>query len=222
MPDTKGERLENTVRDEAVSSDGEPASTKRKPKKKLVVLGVVAVILVAAGAGFWVWHEQPSFCATMCHDTMGSYLDTYENSDYLVARHADQNLSCLDCHVPTLSEQVAELQVQLSGDYRVPLAKMETDDEFCLRDGCHTCEEIEQHTVTTNDGTTVSPHTTTIKADAMQMQNPHGAGGTAPECSTCHTSHRASQEIQYCYDSCHHTETFELCSSCHDQGVAAI
>ncbi len=220
MSEKKGGRLGDLAPDGAEADGEAPVSAKRKPKKKLVALGVVTVVLVTAGAGLWVWHEQPSFCATVCHDTMGSYLDTYENSDYLVAQHANQGFSCLDCHVPTLSEQIAELQVQLSGDYRVPLAKMETDDEFCLRDGCHAREEIEQHTVVADDGTTVSPHTVTIDESAMQMQNPHESGGSVPSCSTCHTSHRPSQEIQYCYDSCHHTETFELCSDCHENGVA--
>lgn len=40
----------------------EAADTKaaKKGKKKWpVVVGVVAVVIVAAGAGFWVWHEQP-------------------------------------------------------------------------------------------------------------------------------------------------------------------
>lgn len=208
------------TRDEVNGEPSEPA--KKKPRKKLVVLGVVVAVLVAAGAGFWVWHEQPSFCATVCHDTMGSYLETYENSDYLVASHANQGLTCLDCHVPTLSEQVAELQVQLSGDYRVPLAKMETDDSFCLRDGCHTREEVDNNTVTTADGTTVNPHTTTIDPNAAQMKSPHGKDGSTLACSTCHTSHRASAEIQYCYDACHHTKTFEKCTSCHENGLAGV
>lgn len=195
----------------------EQGAAKRKKKKWPVVVGVVAAVLVVAGAGFWVWHEQPSFCAAMCHDTMGTYLETYEDSDYLVHDHAVNGVTCLGCHTPEISEQLAELQVQLSGDYRVPLTKMETTDEFCLRDGCHTREEVESHTVTTADGTVVNPHTTTIDSSVAQMKNPHGEGGERLECSTCHTSHRESKEINYCYDTCHHTETFQTCNSCHDK-----
>lgn len=189
---------------------------KRKKKKWPVAVGVVAAVLVVAGAGFWVWHEQPSFCAAMCHDTMGKYLETYEDSEYLVHDHAVEGVDCLDCHTPELSEQVAELQLQLSGNYRVPLAKMETDDEFCLREGCHAREEIESYTVTAPDGTEISPHTTTIDSSAAQMKDPHGEGGQVLECSTCHTSHRESKEVGYCYDTCHHTETFEACDACHE------
>ena len=39
----------------------EPAAQKKK-KKWPIVVGVVVAVLVVAGAGFWVWHEQPSFC----------------------------------------------------------------------------------------------------------------------------------------------------------------
>lgn len=201
---------------EAQGGSANKVAPGRKRKKWSVAAGVVAAVLVVAGAGFWVWHEQPSFCAAVCHDTMGKYLETYEDSDYLVHDHAVEGIDCLDCHTPELSEQFAELQLQLSGNYRVPLAKMETDDGFCLRDGCHTREEIESHTVVAVDGAEVSPHTTTIDASAAQMKNPHGDGGESLACSTCHTSHRESKEIDYCYDTCHHTETFETCVSCHD------
>ena len=27
-----------------------------------IAVGVVAAVVIVAGAGFWVWHEQPSFC----------------------------------------------------------------------------------------------------------------------------------------------------------------
>ena len=51
--------------DEAVKAEGAEAgeaAPKKKGKKWPIVVGVVAVVLIAAGAGFWVWHEQPSFC----------------------------------------------------------------------------------------------------------------------------------------------------------------
>lgn len=196
---------------------GTEAPPKKRRRKAPLVIGILAAIVVVAGAGFWVWHETPSFCGTMCHDTMGSYLDSYENSDYLVADHAAQNIACLDCHEAELATQIAELQVQLSGDYRIPLAKMETEDEFCLRDGCHTRDEIVAalSDYTTADGTSVNPHEQTIDPQAKGRTNPHGAGESIA-CATCHTAHRPSAEIQYCYDACHHTETFEACSDCHN------
>ena len=47
----------------------EPAAQKKK-KKWPIVVGVVVAVLVVAGAGFWVWHEQPSFCNAICHTPM--------------------------------------------------------------------------------------------------------------------------------------------------------
>ena len=55
----------------------EPAAQKKK-KKWPIVVGVVVAVLVVAGAGFWVWHEQPSFCNAICHDPMDPYLPTFE------------------------------------------------------------------------------------------------------------------------------------------------
>ena len=70
-----------------------------KDKKKVVMLfSIAAIVVVGVGAGFWAWHEQPGFCSTMCHNTMGSYLETYEQSNFLVHEHAQVDVACLDCH----------------------------------------------------------------------------------------------------------------------------
>ena len=42
------------------SQPGAPAP-KRKAKRGWIVGGVIAAVIVVAGAGFWVWHETPSF-----------------------------------------------------------------------------------------------------------------------------------------------------------------
>lgn len=99
---------------------------RRKKKKWPIVVGVVVAVLVVAGAGFWVWHEQPSFCNAICHTPMDAYLPTYEAepgqaatdvwgnevanaSGMMAAMHRAQNgTTCLGCHVPTLSEQIGE------------------------------------------------------------------------------------------------------------------
>ena len=57
------------VRAGASHEAGEPAG-RRRGRRWPIVVGVVAVVLVAAGAGFWVWHEQPGFCNAICHDPM--------------------------------------------------------------------------------------------------------------------------------------------------------
>ena len=58
----------------------EPAAQKKK-KKWPIVVGVVVAVLVVAGAGFWVWHEQPSFCNAICHSPMDYYVETYDSGD---------------------------------------------------------------------------------------------------------------------------------------------
>ncbi|MEI3230567.1 MAG: cytochrome c3 family protein [Gordonibacter pamelaeae] len=80
-------------------SDGrgqEPASKKR-PKRGWIVAGVVAAVIVVAGAGFWVWHEQPSFCNAICHSPMDYYVETYDSGDPQlgVTVHAKAGESCL-------------------------------------------------------------------------------------------------------------------------------
>ena len=59
-------------RSEAVSAP------KRRGRRAAVAIGVVAAVLIAAGAGFAVWHEQPGFCGAICHTPMDGYLATYE------------------------------------------------------------------------------------------------------------------------------------------------
>lgn len=210
---------ENEANAEAASvNDGNVQPAAKKTKKLPIVLGVVAAVVIVAGVGFFIWHQQPSFCATMCHDTMGTYLETYENSDYLVHAHAESGLVCLDCHEPTLSEQLEELQIQMSGDYRTPLAKRDMGDEFCLTDGCHTRDEIiaAGDSYVTPKGDAVNPHKMTIVETAESRENPHNSPDGEPlACSTCHTAHRQSKEINYCFDSCHHVGGFDSCSNCH-------
>lgn len=191
---------------------------KKRSKRAAIVVGVLGAIVVVAAAGFWIWHETPSFCGTMCHDTMGSYLESYEESDYMVAQHAAQGVRCLDCHEAELATQIAELQVQMSGDYRIPFAKMKVEDEFCMRDGCHSHDEVVTGTANyvAADGTKINPHEQTMDPNNRGRVNPHTTSDAIP-CATCHTAHRPSAQMNYCYDTCHHTQTFEVCSDCHEE-----
>lgn len=70
--EAKAAQVTSEVKDEAskVAGEAEKAAKKAGKKKWPIVVGVVAVVLIAAGAGFWVWHEQPSFCAAICHTPM--------------------------------------------------------------------------------------------------------------------------------------------------------
>ena len=90
------------------SQPGAPAP-KRKAKRGWIVGGVIAAVIVVAGAGFWVWHETPSFCNSICHSPMDAYVDTYYSGDkgMLVTAHAEAGNNCLSCHEPIITEQVA-------------------------------------------------------------------------------------------------------------------
>ncbi|MEG0990642.1 MAG: cytochrome c3 family protein [Gordonibacter sp.] len=195
--------------------DTPPAPKRKKPL--LIALGVIVVVLIVAGAGAWVWHAQPSFCGAVCHNTMGSYLASYETGHLLAKDHADAAVKCLDCHEADLGAQVQELQAQLSGDYKLPLAKMKVDDSFCLQEGCHAREEIENATsnYTADDGTRINVHAMTFNSDYGATESPHQIEGSTLACSNCHNMHRTSEKLNYCY-SCHHTEKFDACYECHD------
>ncbi|MCL1798344.1 MAG: cytochrome c3 family protein [Eggerthellaceae bacterium] len=202
-----------TEEDISVAEENTNAAIKTKKRKKwAITLGVVLTVILAAGIGGWTWHEQPSFCSAICHDTMDHYVETWESSNYTVRAHAENGVTCLQCHEASIPDQINEAMKQISGDYVVPFAKMETDDAFCLRDGCHTREELESGTpIIDSKGNQSNPHSQTTNND---VRSPHGAGGSTISCSTCHTIHRKSTGTDYCY-SCHHTETFESCYSCH-------
>ena len=101
--------------DEKFSQPGEDAqapSPKRKAKRGWIIGGVVAAVIVVAGAGFWVWHETPSFCNAI-------YVDTYYSGDQgmLVTAHAEAGNNCLSCHEPVITEQVGEAMKWVADDY---------------------------------------------------------------------------------------------------------
>ncbi|MCL2879879.1 MAG: cytochrome c3 family protein [Treponema sp.] len=67
-------------------------------------------------------------------------------------------------------------------------------------------------------GDPVNPHTYVDENKA----NPHQADKVVPDCLKCHKEHDLPQpttpmapvKLSYCF-SCHHQETFEVCSDCH-------
>ncbi len=199
---------------EATAADGAAteAPAKKKGKKKWpIVVGVVVVVLIAAGAGFWVWHEQPSFCNAICHTPMDPYNATYDQelnttgvdkwgndventSSMLAVTHKALGKTCMNCHVPTLSEQVGEGISWVTGNYVYPLEErslddlvaargLENSDEFCLNESCHN--------MTRDD---------LVQATSDMKRNPHVAQHGKVACSECHKAHRAS--VNYC-SGCH-------------------
>jgi cytochrome c nitrite reductase small subunit len=155
-------------------------------RKRAVVLAVLLGVVVLGGVsalGFWQYHERPQFCAT-CH-IMVPYLESWQASDYGAHAHAAENVTCLECHVPTTQQQVDELVAYVKGDFTVPLEEREYGNDFCFD-----CHEPNEHT----------SYEEVIQLTADLELNPHESHLGELECELCHKMHRASQD--YCGE-CH-------------------
>ena len=216
------EEKTNTSDVQTAEAAVEEKSAKKGKKKWPIVVGVVAVVLVAAGAGFWTWHEQPSFCSAICHTPMDAYGVTYEEGttdkygnevsgaaqhSMLAFSHKELNNSaCMDCHVPTMSEQIAEGIGWVTGNYVIAgeqkngsgmtyLDKRTTADlteargvpadEFCLNEACHNMTRADLKDMT---------------EDLSESRNPHNFQHGDYDCGICHQAH--AQSVNYC-SSCH-------------------
>ena len=154
-------------------------------KKRTVWItgGLVVVLFVAlAGVGFQVYHKQPSFCS-VCH-IMDPYVDSLigEEATYMGSSHYEKDVVCIDCHEPTLEQQVNELVVFVKKEYKTPLKQRRFDNDWCLR--CHehsSYEEIAERT-------------------ADLERNPHAGHWGELDCRICHKMHRPSE--LYCA-TCH-------------------
>ena len=108
---------------QAQSGDTQPAQhAKKKKSKKLVIVGVVVVVIVVIGLGFNAWHNQPSFCNSVCHTPMDNYVNGYYNDSAQSSTafaHQAKNVGCLQCHEATLEEQVNEAKAWVSGSYKM-------------------------------------------------------------------------------------------------------
>ncbi len=170
---------------------------KRRAKRWPLVVGVVAIVLVAAGAGFWVWHEQPSFCNAICHDPMDAYVEGYFNDATLMANaHEREDVSCLQCHEAKIDEQVTEALSWVRGDFatdetgHLTTQGVTADSKMCATEGCHNFDEV---------------IATTENWGGEEGVNPHRSHqGIAIDCSNCHGGHTTS--YMYC-NACHDYET---------------
>lgn len=187
-----------------------------KKRNKLLIMAVaVFALLVIAGIAGWKWHEQPSFCSAVCHKVMAPYVESWQDSDLLARSHAEADIYCLDCHEPTLSEQMTEAKKYVTGDYRTPLESATFPSSFCLE--CHgSYDELAEKTADYEyEGVAVNPHAQLVDQTVASGVNPHGtSNSTRIECSSCHTMHDDSPGIVYCFG-CHHSGTFKTCAECH-------
>lgn len=176
----------------------QPAA-KMTRKNKLIVVGVVAAVLVAAGAGFWVWHEQPSFCNAICHSPMDKYVETYYEGDpgKLVTAHAEVGDACLDCHEAEITTQVSEVMAWVSDSYPMgedgllATGKEFATEEFCTNGDCHNMTDV--------------VNATWGFAGNDEKYNPHSSHqDNNLECGDCHKVHETSTLY---------------CAKCHDMNL---
>jgi hypothetical protein len=195
--------------------DEQEPTPKKKKKLGIRILIVGAIVLVVLGGGsagaYAVFHSNPAFCNFICHTPMDPYVESYQNGTSVNAAQTDpsvvlsvtlhkdseQQLNCLSCHVPTMSEQITEGIKWVSGDYELPLEmkiaagqiKEGSGDkngvEFCLRPECH-------------EGITSLDELKASTAD--QHRNPHNSHLGNQDCSTCHQTHE--QSVNMCTQ-CH-------------------
>lgn len=188
-----------SVADEG-KDEGSEGSQKKRPKRGLVTAGVIVAVLVAAGVGAWVWHDQPSFCNAVCHSPMDSYVESYSTDDpgLGIKAHADAGNNCLSCHEAKLTTQVSEVMAWVSDDYpmdetgtKLATGQVIATQEFCARPECHSMQDIVNSTwgFEGNDA----------------KYNPHSSHqDNELECGDCHKVHEKSQLY---------------CAKCHDLNV---
>ena len=170
-----------------------PAQTKRR--RTIATVCVVAAVLVAAVGGFAVWHNQPSFCGTVCHTPMSAYVESYYNTDgtSLANVHMKAGKDCLTCHEPNIGEQVTEGMHWITGDYvfdddtqhLTSRSGEIATQEFCLNESCHNMDLDKLQ-----------------KKTKWMAWNPHNfSEHGVPECGDCHKMH--SQSVITCSE-CHY------------------
>lgn len=188
------------------------ALPKKKPSKKLTIVGIIVAAIVVAGVGFWTWHETPEFCTAICHTPMNAtYLETLYANPYgpavdkwgnevtkaksmLASVHGNMGKRCMSCHEPAIQEQVTEGLEWIQGNYYNPLSERDLsrlvfyrgvgETEFCLNAGCHNLTK-----------------TALTDETADMARNPHSWHHTEYTCSDCHKAHRSS---------------IMICSQCHE------
>ena len=208
------------------------ASKKRKRNRKLAIAGVVVVVLVALGVGMLVWHEQPSFCSTMCH-IEGNYVDNYlqeqgasgidkfgnevSNTNAMMAvlhretlTTAKPEIVCVDCHEPNISELAHDGVNYVTGNYQMPREERAASDLMSW-DGKTSesfCANENCHVyLLGNDGELSYDKLESITAS--NEFNPHEQHheNLSLECTDCHKGHRASTVV---------------CTGCHEHAEVEL
>ncbi len=149
---------------------------KRFLNKKALLIMVLVIVVVGAGGGIYIVKasDNPAFCTT-CH-IMQPYYDSYHGSDLLANKHAEADLVCHDCHESSISIQAEEGWAFITGNYTIPLEKLEVSRDFCLE--CH------------------DDFDTAVKAATnFEESNPHDSHNGEMECNVCHSMHQPSEVL---------------------------
>ena len=212
-------RSSDTLEQTGETVTTEPAPARKRPRRVAIVVGAVVAVLVVAGAGFWVWHEQPSFCNAICHTPMDGYLETYEAepgqaavdkwgnevanaSGMMAAVHrVEDGDTCMSCHVPTLGEQVSEAGAWISGDYTLVENEASPHGGVLIERG--NADLTEARGVTADEFCLNEQCHDLTRAELTELTVPEPVvGGKARNvhswqhgedtCTDCHKAHRAS------------------------------
>ncbi len=131
---------------------------------------------------------SPEADCSICHSLDSyTYEESLQNPDLLAYAHAQEGLTCLDCHEQT---ELEEVHVGAAPGAKVRPLKVKS--EFCF--GCHVENEHTSY-----------DQVIELTADLEEEvgANPHDSHYGQIECRTCHKNHRESED--YCSE-CHQFE----------------
>ena len=207
------------------------AVPKRK-KKKLVILAAVVAVIAIAGAGMLVWHEQPTFCSTLCHieqtyvDNMlqeqgVSGVDKYgnevsnTNAIMAVLHHstkatAKPEIVCVDCHKPNMFELAHDGLNYVTGSYPMPrdertLTRLQSWDKKTQESFCAN-ENCHVYLLGDDGELSYKKLEDSTAGREFNFHAQHHENLTL-ECNACHKGHRASTVI---CTGCHQHENVKL------------
>jgi hypothetical protein len=166
--------------------------------------GPVAAATGWVGATLAVEWSPDVECA-ICHP---AHLESLQDTYMLVGFHAQQGLTCLDCH------DAVALQNLHAG---VGADTSQLKERWYLSDFCVGCHVPNEHTSYQQIIDRTEDYT--IDDEEVNPHNPHEGselmGQEQFPCYYCHKMHNASPGIEGCYG-CHHERTLESCTVCHE------
>ncbi|HBT95565.1 MAG TPA: hypothetical protein DEB24_05545 [Coriobacteriia bacterium] len=232
------EELFEKLEEEVSETPEEKPKKKRSLKFKILMVAiiVVAVLGVAGGSVYLIFHDNPNFCNAVCHTPMDPYVESYLEgtsvnaneknltADLSVVFHKNQqangkDILCVTCHDSGIIENMREGVAWVTGSYELPLemhlssAQGVGDKygvEFCLKSGCHT-----------NDaGQPIEDAKALQASTADEKVNPHLMSAPSEIDQMQHEKYYVEGGLLDC-SSCHqtHEQSVMLCTECHSEGL---